>query len=235
MTQKYSLSANTRSVIGRKVKKLRQQGLLPAIVYGAGKEPAPISLNGQDFNKISKEAGSSSLIELTLSDEKVNVIAQEPQFDPTTGSLIHVDLMRVRMDKKIRTEIPLEFTGESVAVEQEKGTLVTPYDNLEVECLPSNLVPEITVDISALKTFDDQIKVSDIKVPEGIEILAEPEDVIALVEPPRSEEELAELETSTEEQEKEALEKVAGEPEEEGGETKEQGDGEGDEAKNSEV
>ncbi|HOE74532.1 MAG TPA: 50S ribosomal protein L25 [bacterium] len=236
MTQKYSLSADTRSITGRKVKNLRKQGLLPAVVYGANKEPSPISLSSQDFNRIYKEAGSSSLIELSLGDEKINVIAQDPHYDPVSGNLIHVDLIRVRMDKKIRTEIPLEFTGESLAVEQEKGTLVTPYSSLEVECLPRNLVPEIKVDISPLKTFEDQIKISDIDIPEGIEIFAEPEDVIALVEPPRSEEELAELETSTEEQEKEALEKVAGEPEEEkDADAKEESNGEGDETKNSDV
>ena len=92
------------------------------------------------------------------------------------------------------------------------------------------------MDISPLKTFENQIKISDIDIPEGIEIFAEPEDVIALVEPPRSEEELAELETSTEEQEKEALEKVAGEPEEEkDADAKEESNGEGDETKNSDV
>lgn len=121
------------------------------------------------------------------------------------------------MDEKIKTEIPLEFVGESEAVKSLEGSLVQNKDSVEVECLPGDLVGEIQIDISVLKTFDDSIHISDITVPHGIEILADAEEMIASVEPPRSEEELAELETpSAAEEEKEAIEKMGAESSAEG-------------------
>jgi large subunit ribosomal protein L25 len=126
------------------------------------------------------------------------------------------------MDEKIKTEIPLSFTGESEAVEQLEGSLVTNKDAIEVECLPTDLVSEIEVNISSLKTFEDTIKISDLKIPANIEILHDQDEIIALVEEPRSEEELAELEEkSAEEEEKEALEKMGAETEAENREAKE--------------
>lgn len=214
MGEKHSLSAKARTVLGRKVKDLRAAGLIPAVVYGGKDNPVSISLNANDFKKTYEQTGSSTLIELNVEGGNTdNVLAQEPQYNPVTGNINHVDFIRIRMDEKLTTEIPLEIVGESEAVEQLDGTLVTPRDNIEVECLPKDLVHEIKVDISVLKTFDDQIKVTDIVAPEGIEILTEQEEVIAMVEPPRSEEEMAELEKPTAEEEKEAVEAVAGKEE----------------------
>jgi large subunit ribosomal protein L25 len=132
------------------------------------------------------------------------------------------------MDEKIKTEIPLTFVGESDAVANLDGTLITNRDEVEVECLPADLVSEITIDISALKTFEDQITVADIKLPNAVEILVEPEEVICFVEEPRSEEEMAELEESAADQEKEAIEQMEAEKKEsdetEEGETEEEPD-----------
>jgi large subunit ribosomal protein L25 len=128
------------------------------------------------------------------------------------------------MDEKIKTEIPLEFVGESEAVEQLDGSLVTNRDNVEVECLPADLVSEIQVNISELKTFEDSISVKDLAIPQGIEVLTDSEEVIAVVEPPRSEEELAELEESAAEEEKEAIEQMGAEAEGEEAESETEGE-----------
>jgi large subunit ribosomal protein L25 len=210
--QTYTLQAKTRSELGKKVKLLRQQNILPAVVYGNKIDPISISISATDFDKTFSQAGTSALVDLAVDGKDTyKVLTHEPQMDPVTSAPIHVDFYRVRMDEKITTEIPLEFTGESVAVEQLGGTLVTPHDNIEVECLPNDLVSEISIDITPLKTFEDQIKLSDIQLPKGIETEMEPGEVLALVEAPRSEEELAELEKSAAEEEAEAVEKVAGE------------------------
>ena len=214
MNEKISLKALPREILGKKVKLLRQKGLIPAVIYGGKREPISITLDKKEFEKVYGDAGSSSLIEVDLGGKKENVLAQEPQDDPVTGNILHVDLIRVRMDEKIKTEIPLRFIGESIAVEQNDGTLITPRDNIEVECLPGDLVHEIEIDLGALVDFESQIKTSNITPPPGIEILTDPDDVIALVEPPRSEEELAELEKPTADQEAEAVEAVAGTKEE---------------------
>lgn len=213
--QTFKLNASKREIIGKQVKNLRKVGIIPAVMYGHGGKPQPISINEKEFEKIYREAGTSSLVDLVIKDEKpIKVLTHEPQNNPINEKPMHVDFYRVRMDEKIRTEIPLEFTGESEAVEQNDGSLVTNRDNVEVECLPSDLINHITVDISALKTFDDTITVAELIIPQGIEILTDKEEVIAIVKPPRSEEELAELETPTAaEEEKEALEKMEAEAE----------------------
>jgi large subunit ribosomal protein L25 len=113
---------------------------------------------------------------------------------PVKGQILHVDFYTVNMKEKLQTEIPLEFIGESAAVTEEDGTLITVKTEVNVECLPQDLVHSIQVDISSLATFDDSIRIEDIKVPAGIVILDEPEEVVASVTPPRSEEEMAELE-----------------------------------------
>jgi len=214
MNEKFSLKALPREILGKKVKLLRQAGQIPAVIYGGKGSPVSITLDKKEFEKVYGDAGSSSLIEVDLGGKKENVLAQEPQNDPVTDRILHVDFIRVRMDEKIKTEIPLHFVGESKAVEQDSGTLVTPRDSIEVECLPGDLVHEIEIDLGTLKDFESQIKTSNITAPAGIEILTNPDDVIALVEPPRSEEELAELEKPTAEQEAEAVEAVAGAKEE---------------------
>jgi large subunit ribosomal protein L25 len=214
MSEKISLKVEPREIVGKKVKNLRAQGIIPAIVYGRHKAAKSISITLKEFDNAYRQAGTSSLIELDIAGEKINVLAHEPQYNPVTEHPIHVDFYRVRMDEKIKTEIPLQFIGESEAVSQLDGTLVTPRDNIEVECLPNDLVREMTVDLSVLKTFENQIKVNDLRPPQGIEIVTDSDEVIALVEPPRSEEELAELDKPTADEEATAVEQAAGEQEE---------------------
>jgi large subunit ribosomal protein L25 len=213
--KQFQLKAISRLVVGKKNKVLRSQGQIPAVIYGHSTKTQTLSVDARQFEKVFSEAGSSALVDLEIDGQSpVKVLTLEPQRDPIRGNPIHIDFYKVRMDEKIKTEIPLEFVGESEAVTQLDGSLVTNRDSVEVECLPADLVSEIQVDISALKTFEDSISVKDLRVSQGIEILTDPEEVIALVEEPRSEEELAELETPTAaEEEKEAIEKMGAEAE----------------------
>jgi len=222
-TKKISLSAKTRSITGKKVKTLRSNGLIPAVIYGHGTKPTAIEIPAANFIKAYDEAGTSTLIDLKINDSNsVKVLSHEPQVHPVTGRPIHVDFYKVRMDEKIRTEIPLEFIGESPAVETEDGALITNRDSIDIECLPADLIPNYEVDLSALKTFDDQITVASLRLPSTIEVLTDPEEVIAFVEPPRSDEEMAELEESAADEEKEAIEQITGEEAGEGEEKSEE-------------
>jgi len=221
----YKLGAKSREITGKKVKNLRLNGEIPAVIYGHDTKPQALTLNRSEFSKIYAEAGISSLIDLDIEGKStVKVISHEPDLNPVTDEPIHVDLYKVRMDEKIKTEIPLEFVGESDAVTQLDGSLVTNRDNIEIECLPADLIPSIEVDISQLKTFEDSINVGSLKLPANIELLTDPEEVIASVEEPRSEEELAELEESAAEEEKEALEKMQEEGAAEGEEAAAEGE-----------
>jgi large subunit ribosomal protein L25 len=202
-----TLNAELREITGSKVKQLRTNGKIPANLFGRGFENLNLAMPKTEFEKLFREAGSSTIVNLNVNNkETYKILIHEPQRDPVTDQIIHVDLYKVNMKEEIHTDIPLEFINESPAVRDLEGNLITAKDALEVKCLPDKLVSEIQVDISSLKTFEDVIKVSEIKVPEGIEVLNDQEEIVAQVTPPRSEEELEEMEQDTAQEEKAAIE-----------------------------
>lgn len=220
-----TLNAKKRTITGKKVNIGRRLGKIPAVLYGHGIASKNLSLDKSEFQKIYRQAGISTLVDLKIDDDKhVKILIHSPQKHPVTQEPLHADLYQVKMTEKIRTDIPLHFINIAPAVEELEGNLITNRDGIEVECLPDALVPEIEVDLSTLKTFDDLIHISDIHLPEGIETLLDPEEAVALVTPPRSEEELAEeLAETAVEKEKAQIEQIeeAAKPSEEGEETAE--------------
>jgi len=197
MVEKVSLEAKKRDVFGRRTNKGRQSGLIPAVVYGRGIDSTSLWINNLDFTRLVKEAGESTMIALGIDKEKPrNVIIYDTQFDPVTGKYMHVDFFQVRMDEEIETEVELVYIGEeeAPAVKELGGVLVKNMDSITVKCLPGDLPSEIEVDVSKLASFEDRITISDLKVSEKVKIDLEPETVVALVSPPRSEEELSQLE-----------------------------------------
>ena len=232
------MEVKERKISGKKLNQLRKQGLVPGIIYGHGVKNVNIAVRQDMLEKIYKQAGESSLIDLKVEDKKpVKVLIQDIQREPVRDNPLHVDFRQIRMDEKLTTEIPLKFEGEAMAVKEHGGTLVKNFDSLEVECLPKDLVHEIIVDIGLLKTFDDVVRVKDLNIPEGMRVLQDAERSIAVVLPPLSEEELAALEKAPEtevgEVEVVGEEKKEGEEGEEGGEEKKEG-GEKDEKKSAE-
>lgn len=198
MVEEYDLQASSRTE--QKAKHIRDEQKIPAVIYGKGLDNQSIAIDKLVFNKVFDEAGESALINLKIDDEsKVKVLVHDIQVHPVTGDIIHVDFYKVNMKEKIRTAIPIVEVGEAPAVTELEGALITNKDEVEVECLPADLIPEIEVDISVLATFEDVVKVSDLKVPAGIEILDDQDEVIFLIQPPRSEEEMAELEEEVKE------------------------------------
>lgn len=198
-----TITAKTRDTLGKKVKVLRRQGQLPVVLYGHGTETKHLSVDAKQFGQLFKEAGTSTLVDVTIDEQKpVKVLIHGSQVHPVTGQLVHADLFQVKLDEKIQTEIPLTFIGESPAVADLEGNLVTPKTTLKVEAFPQDLVSEIEVDIAALQTFENKITIANITVPATITLLDDPEETVAVVTPPRTEEELAEelAETTAEEE-----------------------------------
>ncbi len=198
--EKIELKVTSRQVTGKKVKKSRAKGIIPAVVYGHGVEkPENIFVDLKEFRKVYEEAGTSALVDLTIDDKKpIKVLLTEPQVHYLTGTPVHVDMRAIKMSEKLETAIPLTFVGEAPAVEELEGNLITNKDEINVRCLPGDLISEIEVDIAVLKTFDDQVKISDLNIPSTIEVLDDEEEVIATVAAPISEEELeAELAEDT--------------------------------------
>ncbi len=204
------LHAATRNERGKQNKPLRKSGTLPGVLYGHGVPSRALTVAQGDFLKTYRKAGESTLVDLAVDDAvPVKVIIKDVQHHPITDAITHVDFHQVTMTEKLHTEIALAFSGESTAVKELGGILVKNMDRIKVEALPGDLVPEIPVDISSLKTFDDIIHVRDLPVPNGIIVLDNADEVVALVTPPRSEAELAELEKAAVD-EKAAVESVEG-------------------------
>ncbi len=193
--EKLVLSGKSREIFAKQLKSLRQSGQLPAVMYGHGVTATPILLETPEVERVYAQAGSNKIVGLKLDQGRAkNVLFQAVQHDAITSALIHADLYVIKMDEKIKTEVPLHFVGESTAVYQEGGTLFKNLDALEIEALPADLPEAIKVDISSLDDFEKAIHVSDLAVPPAATVLLDAEELVARVEPPRSEEELAELE-----------------------------------------
>lgn len=187
------LKAKSRTELGRKVNALRRAGFLPAVLYGEGVSSQSISIPYKDFTKAYKEAGESTLVKLEVDGKPYNVLIHDITHDPIKGYALHADFYAVRMDKEIRTKVPIEFFSESPAVKNEGAVLVKVAQELEVEALPQDLPHELRADLSALAKLEDKIFVKDIVLPKGVKTVADPDEVVAIAETPRTDAELEEL------------------------------------------
>ncbi|MBU1117642.1 50S ribosomal protein L25 [Patescibacteria group bacterium] len=192
-----TISAAIRTVLGRKVKTIRQQGLIPSSIYGYQFDTLSIQFNSLELNKIFDHAGESLLVDLVVEDNKYPIIFKNPQFHPVSGDLIHIDCYKVNLKEKITATVPLELVGEAPATKI--GNILTQVlSEIEVEALPADLPENIEVDVSALEEVDSKISVADLIIDkEKVEIKNDPEQVIVLIEAPRVEEEPLEAETET--------------------------------------
>ncbi len=194
------LEAKTRKDLGKKAELLRQSGKIPAVIYGHGKENQNLEVDYIKFEKVLNEAGESTLVDVSIDgDASVKAIIADVQREPVKGRIIHADLHQVNMKEKINANVQVEFTGESKAVKEDGAILIHNISEVEIHCLPGDLMSEIIVDISSLKEVGDVITIKDLKIPASVEILHhEPEDVVALVAAPKEEKEEAPVVTPTE-------------------------------------
>jgi len=217
-----NLSAKIRKDFGKKVEKGRKKGIVPVVLYGPKIENVSLEVDLKEFEKVYREAGESSLIELQLDKKKFLVLIHAVEIDAISQKPIHVDFYQPKLDEEIEATVPLVFEGEALAVKDLGGTLVKSIHELEVKALPQNLPHEIRVSIGALKTFEDDISIKDLVIPQGVKILKEPDETVVFVaEPEKVEEELEKpVEEKVEEVEKVEEKKEEEEPSAEPGEAK---------------
>ncbi len=191
----FKLSAVARTEKGEKV---RTKTVLPAVVYGMGAPAASVTINYEEFAKLYAEAGEASLIDLLVGDKADGkVLIQDIAYDPVSDRIVHVDLRRIDMNKELTATVELRFTGESPVIKAQGGTLMHNISEVEVKCLPKDLVSHIDVDLNVLKTFDDVIKVKDLIVPAGITITSpNAEDLVAKATAALTEEEIKAMEVA---------------------------------------
>lgn len=184
------LKAVKREIQGKKVRGLRREGNIPAILFGGSKEPQPLTLKHVEFEKIYQEAGESTLIDLNIAGKKEKVLISDVQRDPL-GKLLHADLQRVATGEKLTATVTIETEGESPAAKSGEGILLTLLDEVEVECLPQDLPSEIKVDISSLKEVGHGIGIKDLAIDRTkVKILGhEPDELVLKIDYPEMEEE----------------------------------------------
>lgn len=198
-----------------KLDTLRGDGNVPAVFYGRKTDSTPIYVSYSDFIKLWREVGESGMFQLKDGGDEHNALIHEVQIHPVSGEPVHVDFYVVEKGQKVTVDIPIEFTGVSPAVEDLGASFVKVLHEIEVEAEPHKLPHDITVDISSLKEFHDQITIADLTPPEGVVFTEEMDEVVCLVQEPREEEEeeeeTAPIDLEAIEVEGEAREAVEGE------------------------
>lgn len=177
---------------------IRRNEMIPAQVYGYGIENKNIQIDEKQFADVFRVAGYTSLINLSVENDGEDskphtVIVRELQLHPVKNVVLHIDFYQPRLDQTIVANVPLTFVGEAPAVKDLGGVLVRAMDEVEVEALPADLPHDIEVDISQLSDFEKSIHVRDLVVADDVDLHHEPEDTVALVQPPRTEEEIEAL------------------------------------------
>ncbi len=171
--KKHTLKATKREMVGRKVKKLRQEGNLPATVYGKKLKSKNLIVTSADFAKIFAEAGETGLIELVLEGETKPVLIHHVQRHPVKDSILHVEFHQVDLKEKVHAKIPLVLVGESSIVTQKVGVLLSLLSDVEVEALPTDLPEKIEVDVSVLTEVDQELNVSDLQIPSRVTLISD--------------------------------------------------------------
>ena len=203
--EQIELKAEKRTIIGKRVKSLRREGLVPAVLYGPKTKPIPIQCDERELQRVLARAGGTNLIALGIDDagKPKMALAREVQRDAITNELYHVDFYQVVMTEKVKAEVNIILTGQPPAVERKEFMLLQGADSVEIECLPGDLIHSIEVDLSSLGV-DDVIYVKDLQVPDNITILTDGDELVAKVQRLR----LAAVEEEVEEKVEVAPEKV---------------------------
>ena len=165
---------------------MRNNGMVPGVVYGARVENTPISVPSVLFGKVLKEAGESSTIMLELKDDKnaikkIDVLIHEVQVDPVKGQPIHVDFLAIDINKSIQVKVPIEFIGIALGEKNGLGVLVKVLHEIMIEALPKDLPHSVSVDVASLANLNDQIHVKDINLPKGVTAITDINEVVALL------------------------------------------------------
>ncbi len=179
--EKVILKAEKRNVIGKQVKALRRAGKLPGVIYGRHVEPIAISLEAHSAGLALAKLTSSSLVTINLDGADYPALVRDRQRDFIKGNLTHVDFLAVDLNEKIRTMVGLHYIGVSPAVKDYNGVLVHNLEQLEVECLPTDLPERIDIDISVLKQIGDGIRVRDVRISDKVTIITDPDEMVAVV------------------------------------------------------
>ena len=202
--EQIELQTDTREILGKKVRFLRREGVIPVHLFGHGIESVALQCNATQLQQVMAEAGKTKIISLILGKAKKprNVMVREIQRDPLTGELLHVDFYQVRMEEKIQLDVPIILVGEAPAMKSKDNMLAQELYSLTIECLPGQIPASVELDLSSLTEAEQAIQVRDITLGEEVTVLNDPEHMVVKIS-----------RRPVEKMEEEAVEEVVGAPE----------------------
>lgn len=185
----FKIKSEIRNVFGKNAsRRIRQEGMIPAILYGADTVSIPLTLNKKDVFAILKaETGENTIFKISFNSETRNTMIKELQKDPVTDEILHADLIQIVMDNVISVSVPIVLVGEAVGVKAEGGFVDFVTREVEIECLPKNIPEQLEIDISSLH-LHQSLKVEDLSSPGEITLVTDPNTVVVLIHAPTKEE-----------------------------------------------
>jgi large subunit ribosomal protein L25 len=193
MAQPIALVVEPRNVVGKKVKKLRRDGIIPANIFGQGVKSTSIQVNLKDFAKVYNQVGETGLVELSLKDAKHPVLVHQIQKEPRTDAPLHVDFHQVNLKEKTTAHVPVVLVGEAPIEKSKEGIILQSMNEIEIEALPTDIPHNIEVDITSLTEVGQAVQVKDLKVDSSkVEIKADGEATVLSVQTAEIKEEVVE-------------------------------------------
>ncbi len=188
MADRVELEIAPREILGKKTKKLRRAGIIPANITGHNEPSQAVQIDAVLFDRLRRAHHSTSILSLKMPDATVQTaLIRHVEHAPKSGKIIHVDFARVSLNERMTMKLPLNFVGESPAVKNDGGVLLHLVEALEVECLASDIVDNVEVDISSITEIDGTLHARDVKLPQGFTLLTDAEEPIAKVASTRAE------------------------------------------------
>ena len=187
MADKLVLKASSRELIGKRVKFLRREGKLPAVLYGKEIGSLSISLDLRDASKALRGISSSTLVVVDVDGKEYTTLVRERQRDVLKGNLTHIDFQAVSLTETVRASVRIILEGESPASESYGALVVSGIDALDVEALPQDLPESISVDVSSLGEIGDTLYVKDLVLPKAVNVLTDPEELLVVISAPQME------------------------------------------------
>ena len=179
--KRFKLAVEKRKILGKKVSKLRKEGLFPANIYGKGVKSLSVQVPYKDFEKVYKEAGLTGIVDVEVAGEIRPSLIHNVQQDYYKHTLLHADFFQVNLKEKVKTMVKIVTLGEPKAVSEKLGLLIQPLNEVEIEALPTDLPDKIEVNVEPLAVLDAQITVGEIKAPAGVTILTDASQVVAKI------------------------------------------------------
>ncbi|OQY98908.1 MAG: hypothetical protein B6D41_01935 [Chloroflexi bacterium UTCFX4] len=198
MAEEIQLSVKPREIVGKQVRALRREGWIPLVVYGAHVQPRHMQAEERALRAVISKAGQNRLIRLDTGDGGQHVvITREIQREPISGNFWHIDFMEISLTEKMDIDIPVVLQGVPPLIKSGEGLLIHGLESVAVRVLPTDLIPEIVVDVSNLVNLNDAVHVADLKLGDKIEILTSGEEMLAKLIPVKEEVVAAEAPVAT--------------------------------------